>query len=1317
MSWRGIVCGRGDGRLSGTPFHFYAGVVGASPFHSRPVKIVYPEALPVSRHRQRIREAVAKHQVVIVCGDTGSGKTTQLPKIALELGRGDKGKRIGCTQPRRIAATSVASGVAEELQVSLGAEVGYQIRFDDRTDAARTRVKFMTDGILLAETQGDPSLRGYDTIIVDEAHERSLNIDFILGYLHRLLPRRPDLKVILSSATLDAEAFADFFDGAPVISVEGRTFPVEDRYQVPLDDREHMSDQILRAVEDLAAEDRFGDTLVFLPGEREIRDAADLLEGRKLPDTLVLPLFARLAAKEQQAVFRPIRGRRRIVLATNVAETSLTIPGIRFVIDTGLARISRFDARSGIQRLQVEEISQASARQRRGRCGRVSEGICVRLYDEEDFRERPPFTDPEILRSNLAGVVLQMEDLGLGDPLEFPFVDTPQPKRVSQAYKTLEEIGAIEKRGKRRNLTESGRTIARLPVDPRIGRLLVAAHEEKCIREALIVASALSVQDPRERPQEKQQAADEAHARFRDKRSDFTGWLRWWHGIRSARKKSNNELRRFCKKNFLNYRRTQEWISLHRELRDAIRSLRWTIPKGEIDDPEDTYSEPLHRAILSAIPSHIGLHRGKKKGYRGAGNTDFFLFPGSGVFGASPSWVMAFERVETAKLYARNVASFDPGWMEKVAPHLCRYRYSNPHWVAEQGAVYGEETVVAFGLPVVEKRRIHYARVDRARAREIFILEALVNGNTRAPLPALRENVATLEAAERLEHKLRRLGGLVHPPNVVAFYEERLPRDICTQKDFEKWAVAQPAETLRLAIEDCLVPQGDPIVIEDFPDETMAPDGEVSYPLSYLHNPSEEADGISVRIPLGDLPHLPDWFGEWLVPGWLPEKVGQLLRLLGKEWRTSLPANREVVDAFLDAWEGYEPDCGLLEAVIDFLHDAYALEVGEEAFDLDRMPGYLRLRFEIHDDKGRLIGAGKDLAALREKFAGRVRKRFGEIASGKWERGRVGSWNFGDLPGEVALDRHTSGFPGLYDTGKGEAALKLWPSRECAAYQHRIGVARLFRTVEAETFARLEKELFRGGPAAQAPVKRRKAPVKAAGGGDGFGSLAAAFAESGSPPRRREREEPPAKQAAPAAKAARTATGFLTREQVLLLGQVGRDPSRNRDDLLTAIASRAVGTPSTRAEWDEATAAAKGRLFEIGAGLCEPLGKILDSIERIGGMWEEVKGGYDESIADAREHLDRLLALGWIREDDLARRLVDFQGLEARLTRMLGAPPAKDLAKLDRYREEAAGIWREEASCECGHCLVPVSLAAQRDADCDLRLREFAPELRKRIRR
>ncbi len=1237
-----------------------------------------------------------QHQVVVVCGDTGSGKTTQLPKIALEMGRGREGLRIGCTQPRRIAATSVAKRVAEEMGVGLGEEVGYQIRFEDRTTRDKTVVKFMTDGILLAETRGDGALKQYDTLIIDEAHERSLNIDFILGYLHRLLPRRPDLKIVISSATLDAATFAAFFQDVAVVEVEGRAFPVEDVYQAPMDSREHLAEQVARAAESLAELDPLGDTLVFLPGEREIRECADLLEGRRYPNTVVMPLFARLEGSAQQAVFKPMPHARRIILATNVAETSLTIPDIRSVIDSGIARVNRFDPRSGIQRLQIEPVSKASARQRRGRCGRVSEGICVRLYDEEEFEDRPDFTDPEILRSNLAGVVLQMEHLGLGDPLEFPFVDKPQPKRIMQAYNTLEEIGALWKKGKRVGLTDIGRTLARLPVDPRIGRMLIAAETEGCLREGLVIASALAVQDPRERPQEKQTQADQAHAKFRDKRSDFTGWLRWWHAVGAARRSSNNSLRRFCRENFVNYRRLQEWVNLHRELRSHLKALRWSVPdtKKRLSDPQDAYCEPLHRAILAGIPSQIGVQGGKGKGYKGASHTNFFLFPGSGVFKSQPAWVMAFEMVETAKLYAREVAMFDPAWVEKVAPHVCRYRYSNPHWVPEMGGVYGEESVLAFGLEVVGKRRVHYGRIDPEVARKIFILEALVNGETRAPMPVLAKNVATVKAAERMEHQLRRFGGLVHPEYVVDFYEARLPADICTQKAFEKWATKQLPGALDLKLEDCVVPLSEPFVPEDYPDRIPSSDGKAMFEVRYLHNPSEPGDGMTVLIPLGDLPHLPEWFGDWLVPGWLPEKVAALFRLLDKDLRRLLPSNREVVEHFLASRESHVPRCALVEAALDFLQSAFGVTVSATSFDLARMPAHLVMRFEVIGREGRVLGAGKDLAALRENLAVAVQVRFAEVKREVgFERTGLRRWDFGDLPESVPLERRTVGYPGLDST----CSLRLWPSAECAQGQHRLGVAALFRVAEKARVGELEKRLFAGGRR-MVPETKPREEKKIEGG---FGSLASAF--GGTPTlvfkpdavRDTGRKE-------------RRAHG-LSDPEILLLGQMGVEPRRNREDLVTLVLMEGLGAPRKAAEWEAAVGRADW--LEITGRLCEQLVPLLAVAKRIGGLLDRRESGYEESLEDMRVYFDQLLMPGWLLRGGLSQRLLELRGLELRLTRMFGSAPVKDLAKLERFLDASAGIWAEDGTCECGECPLPARYEEQLLKEGDLRLLVFAQEL------
>tara|TARA_B100001093_G_scaffold49935_4_gene42463 strand:+ start:3961 stop:7806 length:3846 start_codon:yes stop_codon:yes gene_type:complete len=1273
------------------------------------VKISFPDALPVSRRRDDIREALTKHQVVIVCGDTGSGKTTQLPKIALEMGRGVNGKRIGCTQPRRIAATSVARRVAEELEVPLGKEVGYQIRFEDRTERNSTAVKFMTDGVLLAESRHDRDLRQYDTLIIDEAHERSLNIDFILGYLYRTLKRRKDLKIVISSATLDAGSFSKFFGDAPVIEVEGRTFPVEDEYQDPLHDRERLSEQVARAVEELGQRDRLGDTLVFLPGEREIRDAADLLEGRKYADTLVLPLFARQAGKEQQAVFQPMEMRRRLILATNVAETSLTIPGIRFVVDSGIARVSRHDSGSGIQRLQIEPISKASARQRRGRCGRISEGVCVRLYSEEDFNEREEFTDPEILRSNLTGVVLQMEHLGLGDPLEFPFVDPPQPKRVAQAYRVLDEIGAIQKHGSQFQLTKTGQSLARLPVDPRVGRILVAAKEENCLEEGLIVASALTVQDPKERPKEKQEAADSAHGQFKDKRSDFTSWLRWWFAIHEARKKSNNELRRFCQKNFLNFRRVQEWMNLHRELRDCLREMKWRLPaaKRVLADPEDTYSEALHRAVLAAIPSQIGIKNGQKPGYKGARNSEFYLFPGSGVFKTSPSWTMAFEIVETAKLYARNAAIFDPGWVEQVAPHLCRYRYSNPQWDPDQGAVYGQERVIAFGLPVVDKRPVHYGRIDRKVAREVFLLEALVNGNTRAPIPALARNRETIAAAERLEHKMRRHGGLVHPEAIVSFYEERLPEAICTQKDFAQWVAGENPGVIDFTLDDCLLPQVEPLRVEHYPDSILSVDGATELSLYYLHNPSEEADGMTLEVPLVELPHLPAWFGEWLVTGWLDEKVASLLRCLRKETRTLLPANREVLEGFVGSWEGYEPHCGLLEALVDFFRENYRVEITVEAFDLKRLPSYLQMRYAIVDDQEKVIAAGRDLSELQERLSGQLRDRFKKVSQGRFERDGIRAWNFGDLPSEVELDRHTKGFPRLFDDGSGAVAMKLWPSAVCAGFQHRLGAAKLFRLEKETPVNGLESVIFGGKEAS--PVPQPSQPKPQVAPSSGFGSLAAAFGETSKAPSRKTAPNP-------SPKSKSSDLQYLASGESWLLSNIGPDPSRNKEDLLRRALNDLIGEPLEVHEWNEAQRRTEAQLFERLSNLCGTVRRILRVVETINGLLENSEPGYEESLADAREHFNSLLAPGWLLTGSLVGKLVHWQGLELRLTRMLGSAPIKDLQKLERYQEKAAVIWKEEGICECGQCPEAVAREKWLEEDWALRLHTFAPEIKARLK-
>lgn len=1285
------------------------------------MNLSFPADLPVSQRREEIRTAMQKHSVVIVCGDTGSGKTTQLPKIALELGYGQKGRRIGCTQPRRIAATSVAARLAEEVGVPLGQEVGYQIRFEDCTDRQTTRVKFMTDGVLLAETRQDPELRQYDVIIVDEAHERSLNIDFILGYLHRTLTRRRDLRVVISSATLDAGAFSEFFGGAPVVEVEGRTYPIEDLWQPVLFDEEPLADQVGRAVESLAEIDPLGDTLVFLPGEREIREAVDLLEGRKCRDMLVLPLYARQASVEQNAIFHPIRSKRRVILATNVAETSLTIPGIRFVVDSGLARISRHDVGSGIQRLRIEPISKASARQRRGRCGRVQDGVCVRLGTEEEFQSRPEFTDPEIRRSNLSGVVLQMEHLGLGDPLEFPFVDPPSPKRVAQAYRELEEIGALTKQGRAIHMTGCGHSLARLPVDPRVGRILIAAESEGCLAEGLVLASALAVQDPRERPRDRQQAADEAHAKFRDRRSDFTMWLRLWYAADTARRGSGNRFRRFCRDHFLNHRRMQEWFRLHGELRDTLREMKWKLPSGkQIDDPADSYSEPLHRAVLAAIPSRIGLSRGKGKGYKGAGDSTFWIFPGSGLFSTAASWVMAFELVETAKLYARNVAGFDPGWFEKVAPHLCRYRYSNPQWSKEQGAVYGEERVLAYGLPIVDKRRIHYARVDQRVAREIFITEALVNGNTRAPLSALRQNRETMAAAERLEHKLRRIGGLLHLPQITAFYEDRLPDSICTQRDFERWASKQALGALDFTIEDCIVSYGEPIRFEDYPDVLEVADGNggsLRLDLRYLHSPTDPEDGVTSVIPLVELLHLPQWVGEHLVPGWVGEKVSALLRCLHKDLRVLLPSNREVTENFLSEMQEGRPDCGLVEELSAFLQEEYGIRVAKDLFDLKRLSPHLRMHFEVVDDHGKVIGYGDDLEALQTRLAPRVKDRFSYVSKGRYTRRDLRKWDFGDLPHSVSLDSRTEGYPALYEEGRNGLALRLWPSAECAARHHRLGLARLFRIEYPESARRFETLLFSAQNTEPTPrpahSSQRQKDTKNRSSGT-FHSLGNAFEalERVPTPRAVSSVSPrPAYQSC-----ATNERRFLTAVEEAILSRIGAAPAEQKGDLARGILARVIGAPRAQLDWEKAVIRCQERLLDEAAVSCTQVSRILRCVAAIDQQLRNAPPAYAESIKDARTHLGHLMAPGWLLTNDLLKMLPHFEGLELRLTRMFGAPPAKDLQKLERYTEEFASLGLEMHGCECGQCPLAAQYEKELTIEFDLRLKYFAPELRARLK-
>ena len=998
-------------------------------------------------------------QVVVVVGETGSGKTTQLPKMAIELARDLKlDGRIGCTQPRRLAATSVARRVAEELQVEVGKEVGWQVRFTE-VCSKETVVKFMTDGILLAETQGDRELRQYDTIIIDEAHERSLNIDFLLGYLKQLVRKRKDLRVVISSATLDAGRFAEFFGDCPIVEVEGRTFPVEDVF-LPDYEGEALRDHVLRGVEYVTDLDSDGDVLVFLPGEREIRESADRVEGFGFPNTEVVPVFARLSLQEQEKIFKP-SGRRRVFMATNVAETSLTIPGIVSVVDSGQARVSRFSPQRQIQSLQVEMISKASARQRRGRCGRVREGICVKLYEEEAYEATSEFTDPEIRRSALSGVILRMLSLGLGDVREFPFIDPPSPKAIQEGWKTLEEVGAVSKKksGGLQGMTEIGQRLSRLPLDPRLGRMLIEAEGRGVFGEMLIIVSGLSVMDPRERPQEKKDAADQAQAKFLDQQSDFGVYLNLWKAVGEFRKEGkrfqSNQLRKFCLKNYLNFRRVREWDSVYGELKRSFRgknvqrSASNAAPRsglgsggvveggkgGKVDSAADLYAE-VHKSILAGIPRQIGVWDKEKKTYHGVSNRQFAVFPGSGLFKQKRAlWVLGFELVETSRLWARKLAEIDPKWVEEVVPHLCRSRYHSPYWNEQQGAVYGIEDVLLGGLSVVEGRRVFFGRVNPKAAFEVFVREALVEGKMRGQTLVLDNLRWVKEAIVRAEHKLRRVGYLWSEAAAYDFFFERLPVKINTAKGFyDLIKEGSKAESLMVRFSDLIWEDGIEERLQLFPDKVSHGDRE--WPVVYLSDLAAEDDGLTFEVEIDELLHFPDYLASWAVPGLLHDRVELLIRSLPKDWRRVCQPIAQMVDLFVDEWQGWEPQADLSEALLDYLKEKSGREI--EGIDPGRLPGELRPKIRVRDEKGEVLGFAEDPRILKEELAGVLRSRREAAANVEWEMTGGEVWSFGEVPAEA-----DGVFPALVDEGE-TVGMRAFLDQEEAQESHRAGVIRLF---------------------------------------------------------------------------------------------------------------------------------------------------------------------------------------------------------------------------------------------------------------------------------
>ena len=986
--------------------------------------IDYPEHLPVSQVRTEIADAIREHQVVVLAGETGSGKTTQLPKILLELGRGTRGL-IGHTQPRRIAARAVAERVAEELGTDLGDLVGYTVRFHDQV-GERTLVKVMTDGILLAELSRDRLLSAYDTIVVDEAHERSLTIDFLLGYLKQLLPQRPDLKVVITSATIDPGRFSQHFDDAPVLEVSGRTYPVEVRYRPQTDDDGDQVSAIVAACEELAAEGP-GDILVFLSGEREIRDTADALRGVVDQRTQVLPLYGRLSAAEQHEVFASHTGR-RIVLATNVAETSLTVPGIRYVVDPGTARISRYSSRTKVQRLPIEAISQASATQRAGRCGRVADGICIRLYAEDDFAGRPEFTDPEVLRTNLASVLLQMASLRLGDIEDFPFVEPPDRRNVRDGIALLEELGALDDRGA---LTVVGRQLAQLPVDPRMGRMIVEAARLGCMREVLVITSALSIQDPRERPLDKQQAAAEQHARFTDPTSDLLGWLNLWRYLQEQQEElSSSAFRRLCKREFLNHLRVREWQDLHSQLRRTVRQL--DLPTDEA--PAD--ASLVSQALLAGLLSHVGSRDAASKDYLGARGARFTIAPGSALYKKPPQLVMAAELVETSRLYARMLGRIEPEWAERVGAHLVKRSYSEPHWEKKRAGVVAFERVTLYGVPLVVRRPVAYGSVDPVVSRDLFLRHALVEGDWDTHHAFHAANRRLLADVEELEHRARRRDIVVSDEVLYDYYDARVPDHVVSGAHFDAWwkeVRARQPDLLTLRLEDLLAADVDP---GEHPDVWVSED--LRLPLSYEFAPGSPVDGVTVDVPLAVLNRVTAEDFAWQVPGLRHELVVALIKSLPKPLRVKLVPAPDTATALLARLSPREEH--LLPALSRECRALRGVVVPVEEWGLDRVPSHLRPTYRVMTDDGAVLGEGKDLSALQVQLAAPVQAAISSVAAGLEATGQA-TWTFGHVPEQVTAGQ-VVGWPALVDEGS-TVGVRVLPSAAEAAASHALGVRRL----------------------------------------------------------------------------------------------------------------------------------------------------------------------------------------------------------------------------------------------------------------------------------
>ncbi|WP_405599585.1 ATP-dependent RNA helicase HrpA [Streptomyces sp. NBC_01410] len=992
---------------------------------TRVPEVTYPEQLPVSQKKDVILEAIRDHQVVIVAGETGSGKTTQIPKICLELGRGVRGM-IGHTQPRRIAARTVAERVAEELRTPLGEAVGWKVRFTDQV-GGDTFVKLMTDGILLAEIQTDRELRAYDTIIIDEAHERSLNIDFLLGYLAQLLPRRPDLKVIITSATIDPERFSRHFSQAPIVEVSGRTYPVEVRYRPLLEDESEESDRdqitaICDAVEELHGEGK-GDILVFLSGEREIRDTADALNKKQYRFTEVLPLYARLSHAEQHRVFQPHTGR-RIVLATNVAETSLTVPGIKYVIDPGTARISRYSHRTKVQRLPIERISQASANQRKGRCGRTSDGICIRLYDEDDFLSRPEYTDPEILRTNLASVILQMTAAGLGDIEKFPFIDPPDHRNIRDGVQLLQELGAFDPAQKdpKKKLTQLGRKLSQLPVDPRLARMVIEADKNGCVREVMVIAAALSIQDPRERPADKQTQADQQHARFKDETSDFLAYLNLWRYIREQQKeRGSSSFRRMCKQEYLNFLRIREWQDIYAQLRTVAKQMG--IHLNEEDAPEQS----VHTSLLAGLLSHIGLKDTDKNEYLGARSAKFAVFPGSALFKKPPRFIMSAELVETSRLWARVNARVEPEWIEPLAQHLIKRTYSEPHWEKDAAAVMAYERVTLYGVPIVAQRKVNYGRIDPETSRDLFIRNALVEGDWRTHHKFFADNRKLLTEVEELEHRARRRDILVDDETLFDFYDQRVPEHVVSGAHFDSWwkhKRQDEPELLDFEREMLMTEKAGQVTKDDYPDSWRQ--GPLKFRVTYQFEPGADADGVTVHVPLQVLNQVTSEGFDWQIPGLREDVVMELIRSLPKPIRRHYVPAPNYAKAFLERSVPLQEP--LPTTLARELQRMVGVPVTADDFDPTRMPDHLKITFRIIDERRKKLAESKDLDALKLQLKPKARQALSQAAAAtagpsgeSIERSGLTDWTIGTLTRVFETRRAgqpVKAYPALVDSGE-----------------------------------------------------------------------------------------------------------------------------------------------------------------------------------------------------------------------------------------------------------------------------------------------------------